>query len=101
MLNEHMKNKARQPTQAKRWTAELTDDEQPSMGNNHLENIQGIHRAISSLIMIGVIISNITRRPCDWEKPSFMLGKSGLVFLKLINIIIHVNSNFQRKYPAK
>ena len=33
--------------------------------------------------------------------PYCLLGKSGLVFPKLRNVTIHVNSNSQRKYPAK
>ena len=36
-------------------------------------------------------------RKCERE----VLGKSGLVFPKLTNVNIHVNSNFQSKYPAK
>ena len=30
-----------------------------------------------------------------------VLGKFGLVFPKLTNITIYMNSNFQHKYPAK
>ena len=53
------------------------------------------------MIMIVMILMMHLKR--NWKMSHLwrLLGKFGLVFPKLTIITIYVNSNFQRKYPAK